>query len=350
MNTENLSELTIEKCDLPLAKLEEKQNTETKSTKFRIQSKSWFLTYPKCGLSKDQVYTLLAAKRPTKGGVIAVEKHEAGTPHIHVYLLLVEQYNCANARFWDLEHSDIVYHGNYQKCRNIDDVVKYIKKDGDLKEWGDIKWEERVSAKKDHRRAVAQSLMDRTKTLAEVIDEDPTLLFGARHLKQDLDTYFQSKIEPLETEAVRGIWIYGAPGVGKSHQVRKVLEPQDLYIKDQNKWWDGYTGQKAVLLEDFDKQGDCLSHFMKTWPDKWSLSAQVKGSTTPLCYERFYVTSNYHPKDIWTEDSVLCEAISRRFKIVHMLDRNMDLSDSLLVKRSPAKDSPLKWNAKKLKK
>lgn len=341
MNVENLSELTTTKCETGvLAKLEPK--------KFKITSKSWFLTYPKCGLSKDIVHALLTAKRPTKGGVIAVEAHEDGTPHVHVFLLLVEPYQCANARFWDLEHDDIVYHGNYQKCRNIDDVVKYIKKDGDIKEWGDIKWEERVAAKKDHRKAKAQSLIDRTKTLAEVIDEDPTLLFGAHRLKQDLDTYFQSKIKPLKTEGVRGIWVYGLPETGKSHYVQETLEdPADLYIKDQNKWWDGYIGQKAVLLDDFDKQGDCLSHYMKRWPDKWPIFGQVKGSSVPLCYERFYVTSNYHPKDIWTEDPVLQAAITRRFKIIHWLGRDMELSDTLLVKRPPKKDSPLKWKLNK---
>jgi hypothetical protein len=57
--------------------------------------------------------------------------------------------------------------------------------------------------------------------------------------------------EPQDKEDTRGFWYWGAPGLGKSHAVR--TSEKDLYLKAQNKWWDGYTGQKAVLLDDFDK-------------------------------------------------------------------------------------------------
>ena len=144
--------------------------------------------------------------------VVASEMHEDGKPHIHVFILLKSAYDCRDPQFWDLQVGDTVYHGNYQKCRNIDDVVKYIKKDGDILEFGDIDWKEKVNARKEHRKAVAKSLIDGTKTLAQAIDEDPTLLFGARHLKQDLETYHQAKIQPLEASDVRGYLDIRTPG------------------------------------------------------------------------------------------------------------------------------------------
>jgi len=38
----------------------------------------------------------------------------------------------------------------------------------------------------------------------------------------------------------------------------------------------------------------------------------------PLNFVKFIITSNYSPAEIWPEDEVLVEAITRRFDIVFM--------------------------------
>lgn len=267
---------------------------------------------------------LLKAKlagKTIRGIVVAAELHKDGTNHLHAYVLLEKQFVCKNAHYWDLG----AHHGNYQKARDINAVVQYIKKDGNILEEGDISWAEKVDAKKEHRRALGKALIEGTTTLAQAVQADPSLLFGLRHLKQDLNTYRQISGSSIETADVRGIWIYGKPGVGKSYKVRQ-LEP-DLYIKPQSKWWDGYTGQKAVLLDDFDKGGHGLGHHMKIWSDRYAHDVEVKGDTAKTHYERFYVTSNYHPSEIFDahDDPMMSEAVIRRFKIIHMLDRDLDL-------------------------
>lgn len=291
---------------------------------YRVSSCSWFLTYPKCSYTKEHALDLLKiklvnARKALKGIVVASELHKDGTPHIHAFILLEKRFDCRSSAFWDLA----LFHGNYQKARNIDDVVKYIKKDGDIIQEGDIDWAEKVNARKEHRRVIGKELILGTKTLNQVVEEDPSMLFGLRHLKQDLDIYHQMANKAYEADGVRGIWIYGPPRVGKSRSVR--MKESSLYLKPQNKWWCGYTGEKAVLIDDFDIMGKCLSHYIKIWADRYACNGEIKGGQIPLCHERFYITSNYHPSQIFEEDAILLEAIVSRFTIIHMVNGVEDL-------------------------
>lgn len=120
--------------------------------------------------------------------------------------------------------------------------------------------------------------------------------------------------KPADLTSCCGIWIYGPPGTGKSHYARQHYG-NSLYLKAQNKWWDGYQGERNVLLDDFDCK--VLGHYIKIWADKYCFMAEAKGSSMQIRPHNFIVTSNYKIEELF-DCPILIEAIKRRFYQIYI--------------------------------
>lgn len=118
-------------------------------------------------------------------------------------------------------------------------------------------------------------------------------------------------------DSYSGLWYYGPPGTGKSKKARE--DHPDLYNKPMNQWWDGYDKEKTVLLDDLGINHSYMGDYLKTWTDHYPFRASVKHGSMMARPEIVIVTSNYHPKEIWTEPMMLT-AILRRFKLVYFPD------------------------------
>ena len=271
----------------------------------RIRSKGWFCTWPRCPMSKEVALELLSARFRLVKYVIAEELHADGQPHLHAFLQLASRTEFKPAMF-DLEE----YHGNYQTAKSWRCVEAYCKKDGNY-----ITNEDIDSAR--HKKA---------KRNMELINMDPKDAVQQGYIGFcALPSFLKAKREWKNLEKVPlhldrcCYWIYGEPRTGKSYACRSAYP--ELYEKPQNKWWDGYHGETAVLLDDFDKQGACLGHYLKIWADNYRFNAEVKGGMLRPCYTVLLVTSNYTPDQIFTDDKELCDAIVARFKVIKLENR-----------------------------
>jgi len=121
---------------------------------------------------------------------------------------------------------------------------------------------------------------------------------------------------PWDNDDCPNVWTYGPPGTGKSRMYQEMVPPP--YSKSCNKWWDGYDGQDSILIDDIEPVHSVLGHHIKIWVDRYPFNAEVKGSVINIRPKRVFVTSNFHPEDIFT-NPVICAAILRRFKLVEKI-------------------------------
>jgi Geminivirus Rep catalytic domain. len=145
----------------------------------------------------------------------------------------------------DLKDGDQTYHGNYQSVKSDEHVIKYVTKDGNFissKSIEDLllKHQHRVGKKK----IIGTSILGCTSVgeLALVVrDKHPELIVDYEKIVRSYQLYQAHTIKQQSTVKPRGIWISGQPGIGKTHCLLESLG-EDVYLKSQNKWWDGYTG------------------------------------------------------------------------------------------------------------
>ena len=271
---------------------------------FRIAGKAFFLTYPQCEASKEDLAAFLKGKGRTNSVVVAKEAHETEGNHLHAYVNYERRHDIKKTDYFDFQG----HHGNYQTCKNYLAVIKYIKKDGDYLEEG-IDTKQYEAARESKKSTIGAKLIKREQTVEQAVEEHPELIFIYGQLKKNVETFLLNTTKLENFERVN-YWIRGDPGIGKSYWARNTFP--DAFIKQPNKWWDGYKGQAVVILEDIDTPH--LGHYLKLWGDNYGVTGETKGGTIPLPYKQFIITSNYEISEIWKEDKQFIKAIERRFK------------------------------------
>lgn len=101
---------------------------------FRLNAKNFFLTYPRCGESKEDLVAHLKLVFNGRWSYILVarEVHEDGGLHLHAVISCDRRVDISDTKRLDFGS----FHGNYQSARSLHDTTAYVKKDGDFVEEG----------------------------------------------------------------------------------------------------------------------------------------------------------------------------------------------------------------------
>lgn len=115
--------------------------------------------------------------------------------------------------------------------------------------------------------------------------------------------------------------LWGSTNTGKSHRAWQ-FAGTDVYSKDpRSKFWDGYTNQKTVIIDEFRGTLD-VTHLLR-WLDKYPVNVEVKGSSKPLMATKYFITSNLHPRQWYPElDYETQAALFRRMNIIEITSKD----------------------------
>lgn len=91
-------------------------------------------------------------------------------------------------------------------------------------------------------------------------------------------------------------WLWGPTGSGKSRYAWE--QSPSGYMKEcTHKWWDGYTGQDVVIMDDFRPSKELPFSFILNLFDRYPLTVQIKGGMAQFVSKIIYVTTPHSPME-----------------------------------------------------
>lgn len=268
------------------------------------KAKHWCITINNYGV--EDLASFVVQRANIVYYVVGKEVGKEGTPHLQCYIAWKSQKTLATLKkIWPKGHFEITR-------GTPEEAAQYCKKDEDFEEFGEIP-PPRYANGADATKAKWVDIKDKAKS-GDLDEIDPKIFVTHYRTLKQISYDFQEEV--VDLDGVCGEWIWGEPGVGKSRAARE--ENPSLYQKMPNKWWDNYNGEEAVLIDDFSMEHNVLGHHLKIWADRYAFRGEVKNFSKMLRPKKIIVTSNYSISQIWS-DPVLVEALSRRFKIRHMV-------------------------------
>ncbi len=201
---------------------------------------------------------------------------------------------------------------------NLDQNCNYCIKDDKVFEFG-------KEPKQGHRTdldAIKESIMTNKLSVDDICVEHPNLYHQyGRTLNKLEDIALRRR---WRTEMTEGIWYYGETGIGKSHKAFEGFTPTTHYVfPNDNGWWDGYTGQETVILNEF--RGEVLFSELLELCDKWPKTVRRRGrEPVPFLAKLIIVTSALPPELVFNNVCDNLESIKqlkRRFQVINLTQK-----------------------------
>lgn len=169
---------------------------------------------------------------------------------------------------------------------------KYCSKDEDFIEWGD-----RPSGQ--GRRSDLDTVKELVKSggkMKDVIDK------GSNYQSLKMGEFLLKYLEkPREIKPIEVYWLYGESGTGKTKYVYDKYGTE-VFRPVSDKWWEGYDGEKVVLLDDF-RPAFCSFVRLLQFTDIYPFKVECKGGSRHVQYETIIITAPTDYSTMWSSET-----------------------------------------------
>nr|QXP07608.1 MAG: replication associated protein [Arizlama virus] len=181
----------------------------------------------------------------------------------------------------------------------------YCSKEGNWKEFGELPQQ----GKRTDIEAI-RTMIEEGKNMQKICEVATS--FQSIRFAEKLMTY-----KPMPAPKEREVrWYWGPTGTGKTRAaMEEAAALGDTWISmATGKWWDGYYGQKYVILDDY-RSDFCPYHVLLRITDRYPYRVETKGGSTWLEAEIIWITSPYPPNETYKtiEDK---DQLVRRLKVI----------------------------------
>lgn len=244
----------------------------------------------------EEFYKNLKNDKSVTYFVMGYEVGESGTPHLQmfIYFKQAKSFSVMCNKYC----KDQPTHWRNMRTNHYDSA-NYCRKDGKFIEFG----EQPKQGGRSDLDAAAQMVKD-GKSMIEIGEKCPGVMM---RYSKGIQTLINLQYKP-RTVAPQFYWFWGESGSGKTYTVEQIAKkPEDIYMKANTKWWEGYKQQQIVLFDEYDgwlkirDLNQLLSHHTH--------QVEVKGGSIEFNSPIIIITSDRPPHEVYGKT-----ATGREFK------------------------------------
>lgn len=240
--------------------------------------------------------------------VIAGNEGGDGTPHLQMFVIAayVMYYSTIRSYFPGIYAAETYPHATPEQN------IAYCQKEGD---WWEVGTRPTTTEEANGRQKTKWAEVVENAKAGRISEIDEGVLLRYYNAIRHMGATSATSEDDLEQ--VCGVWIHGPPDTGKSFIVRETFGTPNIHLKQLSKWWDGYRGQIAVLLDEVSPEFAWQYRSeLKTWADRYAFNSEFKGGSMTIRPRYIIVTSNWSIDEIYASrsfDTVDKNAFKKRF-------------------------------------